>query len=241
MNSFPTHGRISCSICFDRPAIWGVTKQIAADGWALENNPCAWGSESPRFALLGFSKGERQSKGIGSRIHNEIPFAGFRDRLDAGLRKLGLFGETETISDHLKNTESDWAFGSVVRCSLEKDSSKSGNIIPQASGGSYRLWRDNCSRTFLAQLPERLKVVVMLSNTDSYVKECFLRIKELHPSTKMLNPVAYSNGSVTWIHIVHFGGQGFNWMSDWLNEAPNKAGQKGAWAVQAAGYALRSE
>ncbi len=75
--------------------------------------------------------------------------------------------------------------------------------------------------------------MVLLSNSDNYVEDCFQRIRMLHPETRRINPVAYCNGKVTWVHVVHFGGVGINHINSWLGDEPNKAGQKRRYAVQA--------
>jgi len=115
-NLLPPHGRMLCAACFDGRATWGKSVSSSDDGWTLDNNPCAWGAQNPRFLLLGFSKGERQSSGIVTRPHNNIPYAGFRPRLTAGLQKLGLLHPADTIDAHIRGDEQNWAFGSVVRC-----------------------------------------------------------------------------------------------------------------------------
>lgn len=166
----PPHGRILCTACFDGNAIWGKSRISSDEGWTLDNNPCAWGAQNPRFLLLGFSKGERQSVGILTRQHDDIPYAGFRPRLTAGLQKLGLLTPMDTIEAHIRGDEPDWAFGSVVRCALAKGGKKSGTIIPSSTGSaSYEKWRKQCTDLYLSKLPPRLQVVVMLSNDDGYV------------------------------------------------------------------------
>lgn len=132
-NLLPPHGRMTCAACFDGQATWGISVAPSDDGWTLDNNPCAWGARNPRFLLLGFSKGERQSAGILTRPHNEVPYAGFRPRLTAGLQKLGLLDPADTVDAHIRSDEPDWAFGSVVRCALAKAGRKSGTIIPSST------------------------------------------------------------------------------------------------------------
>ncbi len=88
--ALPAHGRIHCSACFNGQTTWGKSVADSDDGWTLDNNPCAWGSRNPRFLLLGFSKGGRQTTNILARPHEEIPYAGFRPRLTEGMRLLGL-------------------------------------------------------------------------------------------------------------------------------------------------------
>ena len=189
---------------------------------------------------MGFSKGDRQSVGILTKQHNDIPYEGFRPRLTGGLRKLGMLDPTDTIEAHIRSDEQDWAFGSLVRCTLAKGGRKSGTIIPSSTNAqTYATWRNKCTDLYVPKLPPRLQVVVMLSNDDAYVTACRERITELHPSTRKINSVAYGDGRVTSVHIIHFGGQGFNHMGDWMAGANNKAGLKGKLAVQAVRQALR--
>jgi hypothetical protein len=184
--------------------------------------------------LLGFSKGERQTRDILGMRHEDIPYAGFRDRLTAGLKKLGLLAPADTIDAHIRSGEPDWAFGSLVRCTLAKDGEKSGMIIPSSvRSTSYEMWRQKCTDLYLSKLPSRLQVVVMLSNDDGYIETSRRRIRALHPAIRDINPVAYGDSRVTWVHIVHFGGQAFNRMRDWMTGADNKAGRKGRWAAEA--------
>lgn len=230
---------MACTACFSGVAVWGRTKIQSEDGWSLENNPCAWGAKDPRFLLLGFSKGDRQSKDILAKRHDAIPYAGFRDRLTSGLRMLTLLDQEDTLDNHIRAGEQDWAFGSLVRCSLAKDGRKSGTVISSsAAARSYEEWRDRCTDLYLSRLPPKLQVVIMLSNDASYVKSCRGRVAKLHPGTREINEVAYGDGRVTWVHIVHFGGQGFNHMRDWTDLADNTAGRKGRAARDAVLEAL---
>src|SRR5262249_14280893 len=118
-NLLPPHGRIACDHCFKEPVQWGRSSR-EVEGWLLENNPLAWGARNPRYLLLGFSKGTRQCADLLLRPINEIPYAGFRPRLTDALRTLGLLPAGDTIDAHIRPDEPDWAFGSVVRCSVAK-------------------------------------------------------------------------------------------------------------------------
>lgn len=237
----PPHGRLACAKCFGGVADWGRSQIASHDGWTLDHNPCAWGSQNPRFLLLGFSKGDRQSIGIRNRRHEDIPYAGFRPRLTEGLQRLGLLSPGKTLDELLRPEEPDWGFGSLVRCSAASGGKKSGVIIKSApTAQSYLDWRDACTSQFLSALPPRLEIVVMLSNDEPYVASCRNRITALHPAVRPINDVAYGDGQVTWVHIVHFGGQGFNHMRDWLAFADNKAGRKGRMAFEAVQKALTS-
>jgi hypothetical protein len=79
---------------------------------------------------------------------------------------------------------------------------------------------------FLGKLPPRLETVVLLSNDDAYVNACFESVRRLHPDTCRINEVAYGNDRAIWVHMVHFGGTGFDHMTSWLEGKPNKQGRK---------------
>ena len=230
----PPHGRISCRVCFKKHAVWGRSVASSLDGWTLENNPCAWGGRDPRNLLLGFSKGGRQTSNILSRSHEEIPYAGFRKKITAGMHILGLLPSNDTIDAHIYAGDTEWAFGSLVRCGLAKNGKQSGNIIPSStSSGTHQGWIDRCTEVYLSRLPPRLETVVLLSIGNSYIEDCFQRIQKLHTGVRRINHVAYGDEKVTWVHVVHFGGPGINHINSWLGDAPNVVGQKRRLAVQA--------
>ena len=230
--SLPTHGRLQCSRCFDGPVVWGHTR-IEDDGWRLLNNPMSWGASDPRFLLLGFSKGSRQADIALTAPHEAVPFNGFRPRLDEGLRLLGLFDANETVDQHLHANEQDWAFGSIVRCTVEKKNlgtgkfEKSGDIIPaSAKRGAGKDWIGQCVSQHLSILTQRLETVILLSNDDAYVDACFNALHATHPQIRRINDVSYGDCQTIWVHIVHFGGQGFNHMQSWLSGSANRQGDK---------------
>lgn len=234
----PQHGRIDCKLCFGENTQWGVSS-IEEDGWLLENNPLAWGARNPRYLVLGFSKGTRQCSELLTRPTDSIPFAGFRGRLTQALQVLGLLPPEDCIEHHIRADEPDWGFGSFVRCSIAKlDPAtsrylKSGDIIPASAKRGGKDWIGNCTRRFLAALPSRLETVVLLSNDDTYVDACFDKVRALHAKTQRINEVAYSDGKVLWVHVVHVGGTGFNHMASWFEGKPNKQGRKRELALSA--------
>ena len=66
----------------------------------------------------------------------------------------------------------------------------------------------NCSNRFLRRFPSQLKLVVMLGVGDEYMKRCQRLIAAIHGGDfREVNPVAYSTGRVTWVHVTHPSGQ----------------------------------
>jgi hypothetical protein len=246
MTSLPLHGRINCSRCFPDGAKWGYSS-IEQEGWVLDNNPMSWGATDPRFLVLGFSKGTRQCHELLTTAHDVIPYAGFRHNVTAILRKLGLLAQDEDIDSRIRESEPDFAFGSLIRCSVAHvDSStgrasKSGDIINQLSRRtSGDDWAMNCMKQFLATLSPRLRTVILLSNDDIYVDACFERLRHLHPGLKRINSVAYTDGRVTWIHTVHGSPLAQSHINTWLEGADSVQGRKQREAAAAIRPALGS-
>jgi hypothetical protein len=230
-NSFPGHARLDCRTCFAS----GCTSPSMIKGkWHIENNPMSWGSPTPKTLVLGFSKGSRQSRP--GTAFEDIPFADFRPELNKALRVLKLLGTDDCIENHLGPDEKDWAFGSMVRCSLglvdeNGDVRKSGNIIPSVVGDPQAAaFVSRCAERYLARLPPRLKTVVMLSNWKPYVDLCFNAVRKLHPDAKRTSDVSYAAAGVSWVHIVHVGGPGVNHRNNWMAGNSTLQGKKRLWA-----------
>jgi hypothetical protein len=228
-SSLPAHGRIACARCFGGSAVWNETERIE-DGWHIVNNPMSWGATAPRFLLLGVSKGTTQVDAIAAKPHDDVPFVGFRPALTRALQTLGLMGAGDSVDTKISAGEPDWAFGSMVRCALglpkRDEIERSGTVVQQlARMPVSESWIMHCASAFLGALPTRLSVVVLLSNDHRYVEACFAAIRRLRPRTKRINDVAYSDGSITWVHIIHVGGPGKNHVTAWF-EGEGKQGAK---------------
>jgi hypothetical protein len=241
----PKHGRISCERCFNGQAEWGRSI-IEEGGWRLLNNPMAWGAQDPKYLVLGFSKGSRQADLVLTAPHDEVPYVGFRDTLTAQLRLLGLMSPEDTVDQRIRECEADWAFGSVVRCTVEKQDpltgkfEKAGNVVAEsARRGAGRDWIGQCLSQHLSSLPPRLEVVVMLSNDDGYVGACFERVGRLHAGVRRVNDVAYADGRTLWVHVVHPSGSSGRHIPHWLEGARNRQGDKMRMAKAAVAARLR--
>ncbi len=82
----------------------------------------------------------------------------------------------------------------------------------------------DCTQRFLAEVPERLQIVVLLGNEESYVEGCRALVARLHPRVRPINVVAYGDGRVTWVHTVHAKAQGSH-LRDWLDRPASEGGQ----------------
>ncbi|MFO0992610.1 MAG: hypothetical protein U1E67_11860 [Hyphomicrobiales bacterium] len=241
-SSLPDHGRVACSKCFPGPAEWNKT-ELRLDGWHVVNNPMSWGTATPRFLLLGVSKGTTQCDAIAAKPHDKVPFDGFRPALTKALQVLGLLKLEEVIDEKFSAAEKEWSFGSMVRCALglpQEDQSieRSGTVIQRLAAMPIDdSWITRCSSAFLGALPTSLRVVILLSNDDRYVDACFAAIRRLRPSTRKLNAVSYGDEQITWVHIIHVGGPGKNHITAWF-EGEGTQGDKRRAAQAAVRHAL---
>lgn len=225
----PKHGRLDCSKCFDNssPILWGQSETSNGE-WAIANNPMAWGSQTPKYLVLGFSKGGNQNKSILTRPHDDVAFAGGRRNLAIILETLGIKDPTVPIDHFIADKDGDFAFGSFIRCSVKKYAGgkwlMSGKDIMKSCLKDRRMGAviDNCAATYLSNLPESVKLVIMLGNDKDYIEGCYAAIRKVRPGLNRLNAVAYGDEQVKFIHTVHFKAQG-NLVPNWAHGAPGHA------------------
>jgi hypothetical protein len=202
--ALPSHGRIACRRCFTSD------EQLQTVGkWQMVNDPAAWGSDTPSVLLLGFSKGFTQADAFRTGRFEDIPFKDMRPRLTEELRLLGIIGPSETVDQKMTATEAEMAFGSFVRCSLSRTNKCgklvcTGEVMPKAFSEEISTKVETCAKTYLADLPSTLELVLLLGTTDAYIEGCRAIIRSLYRSNfSHINDVSYRTGRVTWVHISH--------------------------------------
>ena len=83
----------------------------------------------------------------------------------------------------------------------------------------------NCSSQFLQNLPDRLKLVVMLGVQEGYIKQCRRLVCGLFPSPgQYVNEVAYRAGGATWVHAIHPSHIAKNHFRNWTTGRGNDNG-----------------
>ena len=116
------------------------------------------------------------------------------------------------IGELISSSEQDFAFGSVIRCSTtgwdrakRRFSGESKHVIPAFRKDSEAIHVVRaCLRRFLRPLPERLKLVVLLSNDRNYITNLSREIAALYPEDfRSVNPVACFAGGRYWVHVAH--------------------------------------
>lgn len=204
----PEHKWIGCRLCYGQAESPIYLGNGNPKPWKVEGPNGAWGSRDPKVVVLGFSRGATQKTSL---PYDEIPFRGMRPNLTKILQALRLLRSTDHVSNRINSTERDFHFGSFVRCSVamwdarKLDYAKSGNGILQsfvkhpAAGAIAK----NCTDRFLKLLPSRTRLIVLLGNEGEYMKGCFSLLKGAHRDIERINPVAYGNKLLTWVHTVH--------------------------------------
>lgn len=236
MALLPTHGLITCSNCLPKGS-----QEHTVDNWRICNDPGAWGSRNPKILVLGFSKGFTQANAILSKPFNNVAFAGMRTRLHDTLVCIGLLVEDCQIDDLFLETESDFAFGSLVRCSLSRLNEKdrkwvaTGPVIKKAfQEEPASTYIQACMRNFLSDLPDRLQIVVLLGNDSGYVARVKQALKTLHPvGYRDINGIASLANNRLWVHVAHPSGLNGHFTT-WLNgSSTTTAGCKRELAISA--------
>jgi hypothetical protein len=138
---------------------------------------------------------------------------GIRPRLLQVLQTVGLL-QDETAADFEQRfckDEREYAFASVVRCSLTGMDRKkpvhtadSPNVIPAFKVGSpgYR-FTSACVDQHIGRLPDSTQRVVLLGNTGAYIEHLSVAVGRLRGSLQKINDVAYRAGSVLFVHVSH--------------------------------------
>jgi hypothetical protein len=203
------HGRMNCDRCWKNVA----TNVQEAGPFRLVRDPGHWGSSNPSTLVLGISKGNTQSTAFASAHFDTAAFMDIRHRLLEVLQTVGLL-QNETVDAFERRfckDELEFAFASVVRCSLTGIDRKkrvhtadSPNVVPAFKSGSagYR-FASACVDQHIARLPHSTQRVVLLGNSDAYIKHLRVLIGRLRGSLQRINDVAYHAGNVLFVHVSH--------------------------------------
>lgn len=203
------HGPVSCSRCWSDHC-----NPVQECGpFRLVRDPGHWGAANPGTLVLGISKGNTQSKAFATEAFQLVAFKGIRHRILQVLQAVRLLpGESAVqFERRFSARETDYAFASVVRCSLTGIDRKKGvhtadspNVIPAfkpSSEGSRFV--ENCVNQHLVNLPTRTRLVLLLSNTDAYIAALSATIGRLRGAVTYINPMSYDSRGVRFVHLAH--------------------------------------
>ena len=232
MNCLPEHGRVDCQRCFSGcDTQFDVTKE-QSDSWRITSNPLSWGSEEPEVVVLGFSKGPTQAGALANTPHDEIAYKGSRLNVGRILAHVGLIPQVgdnqlkQIVDQMIADDGGRFHFGSLIRCTVERFDHKAqdwkgsgGGMLDKFVGTDFgQRIAKNCTTEFLAHLPDRTKLVVMfgLGTKQNYVREAFKLLERVRLGPwYWINEVAYSDSTITVVHVEHFASQGAlipNWL-----------------------------
>jgi hypothetical protein len=238
-STLPAHGRIGCRKCFTGE---GTTQTVGK--WQMVNDPAAWGSTAPKVLILGFSKGFTQADAFRSGRFEDIPFKKMRPRLTDVLRLLGVLSKTEIVDQKMVASETEIAFGSLVRCSLSRLNANgalecTGQVMPKAFLEEISANLKTCAQTYLRDLPSSVRLVLMLGTTDAYIKGCRNVVRSLYgPTFSDIDEVSYRTGEVVWVHASHpspLNGHHGPWMTGDPSTKPGRKQNLAAAAVRSSG------
>lgn len=203
------HGRIDCNVCWDCKS--DSIQEVG--NFRLVRDPGYWGASSPSTLVLGISKGNTQSRAFANQPFDTIAFKGMRPRLLQALQSVGLL-KCETVTNferRFTSVESEFAFASLVRCSLTGLNPKTNMytadspvVVPafQPASAAYQFAK-NCITQFLAPQPTNTKLVILLGNADAYMSAAASVISAVRGPVMRVNQVAFDSRNVRFVHVAH--------------------------------------
>lgn len=236
-NALVSHGPVNCVRCWSDPS--ALLQECGP--FRLVRDPGHWGATDPHTLVLGISKGNTQSKAFGTEPFDGVAFKGIRHRILEAFQAVGLL-PNETAASFERRfyaSERDYAFASVVRCSLTGMDRKkcvhtadSPNVLPAFQRGSMgSKFVENCVDQHLVALLQRTRLVLLLGNTDAYIRSLADVLERRRSAITQINPVAYVSGGVRFVHLAH-PSKGNGHFGAFIR-GEGKAGMKRDWARQA--------
>jgi hypothetical protein len=251
----PAHGRVDCVLCHRGQAV-SFDRTVTVEGdWRITANPLAWGNPCAEVVVLGFSKGPTQAGALASTPHDAIAFKGGRLALGKILAHVGLLPREadaalkRTVDHIIADKAGRFHFGSLIRCTVEQKvrgewTGTGGGMLDKFVGSSFGAEvAGRCATTFLGNLPQATKIVVMLGmgaggNYVTEARKLFARDRPGKWTT--VNEVSYSDSTITVVHVEHFKSQGAL-IPNWLSGDGHPRGKLGLAARAAIAGALGAE
>ena len=172
----PSNGRIGCRRCWEGRD--GDTEYVSEIGrFKLVNDPASWGGRRPKVLVLGISKGNTQTNVMNISNFDEVAFKDMMKNLTDVLQTVGVAKDVGSVKELIQADEKSFAWGSVVRCSLtgwdkkkNQFSAESGKVLPAFKDEQMSKVCFNCMDQHLLNLPSELKLIILLGNSEAYVR-----------------------------------------------------------------------
>lgn len=234
-----SHGPLPCRACFRSCS----ADELREGPWLLVNDPGHWGAADPAVLVLGFSKGNTQRTAYRGGEFDAVAFAKSRDRLRNVLARIGLVASDDDIAPRMTAAERDFAFASLLRCSLSKAGKTSGTIMVEAlASAPPRDWIRTCVETHLAQLSARTKVVVLLGITARYVEGVVAHLERLHQGRFKRTSLTTARGDGRrYVFVQHPSRLSENQYRAWMSLAPHAKRDAAIAAVKESGVLAELE
>lgn len=218
MSCIPLHGRVDCTACY-RGASVVFNKTVSTEGdWRITANPLAWGNPRAEILVLGFSKGPNAIKALVTQPHDAIPYAGQRHNVLKILSRVGVMKRDADVNRLIADRSGRFAWGSLICCTVERREEgewkgSGGGMLDRFVATPFgRGVASNCASRFLAELPPETKLVILfgLGTKQNYVPEArkLIELARSKARWREVNEVAYTDESVTFVHVEHFAAQG---------------------------------
>ncbi len=205
----PLHGPLACTRCWSNR-----TERVQECGtFRLVRDPGHWGAADPHTLVLGISKGNTQSQAFSSERFENVGFKGIRDRMLQSFQAVGLLHDesAKRFDQRFSADERDFAFASVVRCSITGmhktkgiHTADSPNVVPAFKRGSagYAFVK-NCVDEFIAPLSSRTRLVLLLGNSDAYVSALADVVEQVRGPLTWVNQLSYDCRGIRFVHVAH--------------------------------------
>jgi hypothetical protein len=170
---------------------------------------------------------------LATQPHDAIPYAGQRHSIQKILSRVGVMKRDADVNRLIADRSGRFAWGSLIRCTVER---REGDEWKGSGGGMLdrfvatpfgRGVASNCASRFLAELPPETKLAVLfgLGKKQNFVREARKLIQQARPKGRWrdVNEIAYTDESVTFVHVEHFAAQG-RLIQDWRGDPDPKKG-----------------
>jgi len=254
MSCLPKHGRVECNRCFVKSTPIFDQSREECDGWRITSNPLAWGNQIPKMVVLGFSKGPTQAGALTKKPHDQIAYKGSRLNVGKIMAHIGLIPLSppeilkQKVDELISDPNGKFHFGSLIRCTVERYDEKvkkwkgsGGGMLDKFVTTKFgRLVTENCTKEYLATLPNSTKLVLMfgLGTKQNYVKEAFKLYNNARPGQwNWINEISYTDQKIIVVHVEHFASQGAL-IPNWLGETHHERSRFGVMAQESVAKAL---
>lgn len=202
------HGPMACRRC------WSSDTEFQQVGtFKLVHDPGHWGATDPSTLVLGISKGNTQSSAYQNGPFDAVAFKGIRHRILEIFQSVGLLvSETpRQFESRFSANEKEFAFASVVRCSLTGIDRKKGvhtadspNVLPafRPHSAAYG-FVSNCVDQHSVSFAPRTSLVLLLGNTGAYIAALQEVVANKRGAVTAINEVAYWSDGVKFVHLAH--------------------------------------